>query len=143
MRSIYFVLFAALAVSLLTRMDTSAQLVQNYLTSVNVKYTPAPSEYLAVNEGQPLTIPMGKTFVVTAAGARGNLWGSTFTVSSDGLTLLEARMPSDGHPSYNGQGYTSVHPVPEGIVSRGGATLSITTPSGGDLGVIYGYLSDH
>ena len=111
-----------------------------YPIVLNVEYLPHPRDMVRVQEGQPFTVPSGRIFVVTGLGCNNSGVPNVVLFFDSGTGPL--RVLDVDPTSSDGNGATSVKPVPSGLTASVGAIVSVTGGGSGDDAVVLGYLAD-
>lgn len=100
---------------------------------VHVAGIPDASQMIALRDGAPLVVPMGKTLVFTGIGGTG--FGTSVSIVVDGLMEVTAPIPQG--TSYS----ATVFAIPPGLAARAGMTVQVMASQPG-TGRAWGYLAD-
>ena len=128
--------------------------------ALKVKGIPSPSQMAYVREGAGMTVPSGKTFVITGVGVNSLVQQAGTSIPAqhrvlvtvDGSALLDASLGIGGGAPTRGNGLLSsaaIQAYPAGLVIPGGSTIGVNElASGGPWsssrvdGILLGYFAD-
>lgn len=105
-------------------------------------HVPHPRDWVVIRESEPLTVPAGKIFVLTALGTKN---GTKIALEVDGLEeLRSSHIVESGQAATVGMNSTTVKQVPAGFSVSGGLTILLRQLNGGikSDGRAWGYLVD-